>query len=108
MQASRLTLIATCESSRVGTRSIAIAGKRLSDTPCSSAMAWKCEERSCAVSRSGWSAISISMTTRREVTARAESVRTTMPSATVRMQEAARVRSPSISTMQARQLPSLR
>jgi hypothetical protein len=40
--------------------------------------------------------------------ARSEALVTLMPSAGERMHEAARVRSPSISTMQARQLPSAR
>ena len=44
----------------------------------------------------------------RALTARSAVVRTTRPAAGFRMQEAARTRSPSISTMQARQLPSAR
>ncbi len=42
----------------------------------------------------------------RALVARSVVVFTTMPSAGLRMQEAASTRSPSISTMQARQLPS--
>jgi hypothetical protein len=44
----------------------------------------------------------------REVLARSESVMTFMPSAGVLTHDAASTRSPSISTMQARQLPSAR
>jgi hypothetical protein len=40
--------------------------------------------------------------------ARSLALRTTMPSAGLRWQEAASTRSPSISTMQARQFPSAR
>ena len=42
------------------------------------------------------------------VRARSEAVTTFMPAAGLRMQDAASTRSPSISTMQARQLPSAR
>ena len=59
-------------------------------------------------SRAGWSASSSSMTMRRAVFARSEAVTTFMPAAGLRMQDAASTRSPSISTMQARQLPSAR
>ena len=45
---------------------------------------------------------------RRAEAARSEAVSTVMPSLGVRMQDAASTRSPSISTMQARQLPSAR
>ena len=45
---------------------------------------------------------------RRAVFARVESVLTFMPAVGLRMHEAASTRSPSISTMQARQLPSAR
>ena len=65
-------------------------------------------DRSCASSRAGWSASRSSITIARAFTARSLAVRTTMPGAGVRMQEAASTRSPSISTMQARQLPSAR
>ncbi len=62
---------------------------------------------SCAsVLRSGWSAISSSNTILRAVLARSEADFTFMPAVGVRMQLAASTRSPSISTMQARQLPS--
>ncbi len=54
----------------------------------------------------GMSVISSSKTIRRACSARGVAVFTTMPSRGVRMQDAARVRSPSISTRQARQLPS--
>ena len=106
MQASRFTRIATWLSSSSGTCSRGRAGKRLAATPCASAMAQRWLERSCASARGGWSASSSSITIARALTARSEAVRTTMPAAGLRMQEAASTRSPSISTMQARQLPS--
>ena len=56
----------------------------------------------------GWSASSSSMTIFRAVVARSEAVTTFMPGEGLRMQDAASTRSPSISTMQARQLPSAR
>ncbi len=58
--------------------------------------------------RAGWSASSSSKTMERDFFARSVDVATFMPAAGLRMQEAAKVRSPSISTMQARQLPSAR
>jgi len=58
--------------------------------------------------RSGWSAISSSNTIWRDFLARSDAVFTFMPAAALRWQEAARTRSPSTSTMQARQLPSAR
>ena len=61
----------------------------------------------CATARSGWSASSSSMTIFRAVCP-ADAVTTFMPAAGLRMQDAASTRSPSISTMQARQLPSAR
>ena len=48
------------------------------------------------------------MTPLRAFSARSVVVLTTMPSEGVRMHDAASTRSPSISTIQARQLPSLR
>jgi hypothetical protein len=48
------------------------------------------------------------MTMRRAFTARSVVVLTTISGAGFRMHDAARTRSPSISTMQARQLPSAR
>jgi hypothetical protein len=48
------------------------------------------------------------MTMRRAVLARSEALTTVMPGVGLRMQEAASTRSPSTSTMQARQLPSAR
>ena len=48
------------------------------------------------------------MTILRAVRARSDAVTTFIPGAGLRMQEAASTRSPSISTMQARQLPSAR
>ena len=54
----------------------------------------------------GWSASSSSNTIFLACCTRSPALRTTMPSAGLRMQEAASTRSPSISTRQARQLPS--
>ena len=48
------------------------------------------------------------MTSRRAVVARSLAVVTTMPGVGLRMHDAASTRSPSISTMHARQLPSAR
>ncbi len=48
------------------------------------------------------------MTMRRAVRARSEAVTTFIPAVGFLMQDAASTRSPSISTMQARQLPSAR
>ena len=64
------------------------------------------ESGSCACARSGWSVISSSATMRRAVLARSVWVLTFMPGDGVRRQLAASTRSPSISTMQTRQLPS--
>ena len=66
------------------------------------------EVGSCEVARDGWSATSSSITIFCAAAARALSVVTFMPMDGVRLQEAANTRSPSISTMQARQLPSAR
>ncbi len=82
------------------------AGKRLDATSTKSACCQKCEVGSCEVARSGWSATSSSMTMARAFTARSVAVLTFMPTPGVRLHEAASTRSPSISTMQARQLPS--
>ncbi len=103
MQASRLTLIAgwllsPCQRSA--------AGKRLSVTSTFSAQCQNFESGSCEVARAGWSATSNSITIFCAATARALSDFTFMPTLGVRLQEAASTRSPSISTMQARQLPS--
>ncbi len=61
---------------------------------------------SCATSIAGWSVSSSSATILRAVLARSVWVLTFMPGVGVRMQLAASTRSPSISTMQTRQLPS--
>ena len=105
MQASRLTAIAGWLGSAAGA---AMGSKRLSAMPIRSAQRQSLESASCACSRAGWSAISSSNTMRRAEAARSDTVSTTIPSLGVRMQEAASTRSPSISTMQARQLPSAR
>ena len=56
----------------------------------------------------GWSATRSSITMRRALTARSVAVFTTMLGEGFLMQEAVSTRSPSISTMHARQLPSAR
>ena len=107
MQASSCTAIAGwLKSSALFTRSI--AGKRLCVTAMRSAQPQKAEFGSCAAARSGWSATRSSKTSLREVAARSLAVWTFMPGAGLRTQEAASTRSPSISTMHARQLPSAR
>ena len=103
MQESRLTRIAGWLASP-SQRSA--AGKRLSVTPIVSAQFQNLESGSCEVSRAGWSETSSSITIFCAATARALSVFTFMPTVGVRLQDAASTRSPSISTMQARQLPS--
>ncbi len=106
MQASRLTAIATWLASSSGTCAGSRAGNRLAATPSTSAIAHSWLERSCAADCAGWSATSSSITSRRARAARSVAVETTMPGVGLRMQDAASTRSPSISTMQARQLPS--
>ncbi len=64
------------------------------------------EVGSCEVARAGWSATSSSITIARARVARSDWLRTFMPTAGMRLQEGASTRSPSISTMQTRQLPS--
>ena len=103
MQASRLTriagwLVSACQRSA--------AGKRLSVTPTFSAQFQNLESGSCEVWRAGWSATRSSITIFCAAVARALAVFTFMPTLGVRLQDAASTRSPSISTMQARQLPS--
>ena len=82
--------------------------KRLADTFMRSAQAQNFDCGSCDVSRLGWSEINSSNTICRAVLARSETAFTFMPGDGLRMQLAASTRSPSISTMQARQLPSAR
>ncbi len=104
MQASKLTRMAgwlgSCSqrSSR--------PGKRLSVTPVRSAQFQNELVGSCEVARGGWSATSSSSTILRAFSARSVPVWTFMPTAGMRLQDGARTRSPSISTMQTRQLPS--
>ena len=105
MQASSWTAMAGCDQS--GAR-CSRSGKRLAPTPIRSAQSQSRLVSSCASARSGWSASSSSMTMRRACTARSDAVVTFMPAVGLRMQDAARTRSPSTSTMQARQLPSAR
>ncbi len=83
-----------------------VAGKRLSAIPTASACDQKTESGSCEVSRAGWSATRSSITSARAFSARFDAVCTRIPVVGLRMHEAASTRSPSISTMQARQLPS--
>ena len=104
MQASSATRIAGWEESGAGGERR--TGKRLSSRPTRSVQLQNRESCSRALARGGWSARRSSNTVRRECRARSVSVRTFMPGAGRRMQEAARTRSPSTSTMQARQLPS--
>jgi hypothetical protein len=105
MQASRLTAIAGWLTSGVG---VSRSGKRDSRMSIRSAHCQRRESGWCATSRSGWSASSSSITILRAVFARSEAVVTFMPGLGLRIQLATRTRSPSTSTMQARQLPSAR
>jgi len=106
MQASSCTAIAGWL--RSGAGGGACRGKRLLLTLSLSAHCHSRESGSCATARSGWSPISNSNTILRENRARSLAVWTFMPGVGWRTQEAASTRSPSISTMQARQLPSAR
>jgi len=82
--------------------------KRGAPTPTRVAQSQKRDAGSWACSRGAWSAASSSKTMRRAAVARSLAVRTSMPARGSRMQDAASTRSPAISTMQARQLPSAR
>src|SRR5262249_17107259 len=86
--------------------SAARRGNRLVRRPCRSAVSQNSDCGSCATSLGGWSVSNSSTTMRRAVLARWVCVLTFMPGVGVRMQLAASTRSPSISTMQTRQLPS--
>ena len=107
MQASSATWMAGWERSAgrgegAGASVAASAGSCICST---SSQKWL--ERSGLSARAGWCSSSSSSTPSRACRARAElALCTTMPARASRMQDAARVRSPSISTMQARQLPS--
>ncbi len=92
----------------VGRRRAHAAESGCRSTPSSSAHCQRREFGSCAAAREGWSPTSSSNTILRENRARSLAVCTFMPGAGLRTQEAASTRSPSISTMQARQLPSAR
>ena len=84
-------------------------GKRLVGvTPMASTQLQNFDAGSWLVARSGWSASSSSNTIWRDFFARSVAVFTFMPAAAFRWQDAASTRSPSTSTMQARQLPSAR
>ncbi len=103
MQASRLTAIAGWLRSGTGAPR---RGNRLVATFCRSAVCQNSDCGSCATSFGGWSVSSSSTTIFRALLARSVWVLTFMPGVGVRMQLAASTRSPSISTMQTRQLPS--
>ena len=105
MQASSCTAIAGwLRSGAAGAR----RGKRLSLMSSASAHCQRREPGSCAAARSGWSPTNSSKTRLREAFARSLAECTFIPGVGGRMQEAASTRSPSTSTMQARQLPSAR
>ena len=82
--------------------------RRVGVTPMASTQFQKLDFGSWLPSRSGWSAISNSNTISRDFFARSLAVFTFMPATALRWHEAASTRSPSTSTMQARQLPSAR
>ncbi len=103
MQASRLTAIAGWLLSGGGGRR---AGNRLAASPASSIQRHSSEPGSWATVFSGWSASKSSSTIRRAVAARSDWVITFIPATGLRRHDGASTRSPSISTMQARQLPS--
>ena len=105
MQASRATRIAGWLGSGAGAGR---GGKRLAATSRRPAHCHSFESCRCAASRGGWSATRSSITMRREAAARSVAVCTTIPGPARRWHEAASTRSPSISTMHARQLPSAR
>ena len=104
MQASRLTAMAGWLESGAG--GSARAGKRDAPVPTLSAQVQNALSGSWLVGRAGWSATSSSNTSSRALKARSDPDCTTMPWRGLRMHDAASTRSPSISTMQARQLPS--
>ncbi len=98
--------MAECVASAMG---LASRGKRLVGvTPMASTQFQKLDLGSWLASRCGWSAISSSNTIWRDFLARSLAVFTFMPAAAFLWHEAASTRSPSTSTMQARQLPSAR
>ena len=103
MQASSATRMAGWLASGAGASR---AGNRLPVTSSRSAHCHRRDRESCAASRRGWSAISSSSTIPRAFRALSLPVLTVMPEVGRRMHEAASARSPSTSTMQARQLPS--
>jgi len=104
MQASRCTAIAGCD--RSGAGRAASGAKREEVMPRRPAQRAKLPPASRAAAPPGISASSNSKTIRRARVAPWLALCTTMPGAGVRMQEAARTRSPSTSTRQARQFPS--
>jgi hypothetical protein len=110
MQASRLTAIAgLLTSNPVSAPSPNLDGNRSEpEMPIVPAHSQNADWLSGLSSCGRMSLASSSNTISRDFCARSVSVRTTMPSVGRRMQEAARVLSPSISTMQARQFPSAR
>ena len=98
--------MAECVTSATGRSSL--GKRRVVVTPMASTQFQNFEAWSWLVSRSGWSASSSSNTISRDFFARSDAVFTFMPAAAFRWHEAASTRSPSTSTMQARQLPSAR
>ncbi len=102
MHASRLTDIAGCEASAAG---CSRGAKRERVTPSSPAH-WKSSLAPGFRSTFGTSAIKSSSTIFCECSARCEVLSTSIPFAGERQHDGARTRSPLISTMHARQLPS--
>ena len=101
MQASRLTAIAGCDTSAAGCARRAKRG-----LPIASARCQKSSSESVLYDRSGMSDASSSTIIFCECTARALSLATSMPAVGCRQHDGASTRSPLISTMHARQLPS--
>ncbi len=106
MHASRFTFIATWLSSNKGILSISNSGNLLAETSSNFAMSHKWDDLSCAFSFDGWSVTNNSITIFRADFARWLSVLTTISGVGVLIHDAANVRSPSISTIHALQLPS--
>ena len=110
MQASRLTEMAACVVSDFGLWLFGMRAAPLAptSTPMASIHCQNLASGSWLSARGGWSAASNSNTISWDFLARSELVLTFMPADGLRWQEAASTRSPSISTTQARQLPSER
>ena len=112
----KLQLIHDCKLTRIAllllsAQGLMVVSKRacVASTANKSAIAQKCELLSGDSSRAGWSVAKSSNTILRDTWARSDvALVTTMPSLGERKQEAANTRSPSISTIHTRQLPSAR